>query len=144
MRGRKTFQIHLNPELIEEFNASLTAHEHISEQISFVEKAFEKKRYRGVPAWDCMCSCVHRVRDTVGYLNDQVLGRMEHGSAFDFINFISNASVVLDSIDMLARIIGVDLIQEDARSDASTKTGTNGKGTEKSLVPTLALCRPSR
>lgn len=141
MRGQKTFQIHLDPELIEEFNASLTAHEHISEQISFVEKAFEKKRYRGVPAWDCMCSCVHRVRDTVGYLNDQVLGRMEHGSAFDFINFISNASVVLDSIDMLARIIGVDLSQEDARSATFNQTGTNGKGTDKKYFEFLrSLC----
>ena len=141
MRGQKTFQIHLDPELIEEFNASLTAHEHISEQISFVEKAFEKKRYRGVPAWDCMCSCVHRVRDTVGYLNDQVLGRMEHGSAFDFINFISNASVVLDSIDMLARIIGVDLSQEDARSAAFNQTGANGKGTDKKYFEFLrSLC----
>ena len=141
MRERKTFQIHLNPELIEEFNASLDAHEHISEQISFVEKAFEKKRYRGVPAWDCICACVHRVRDTVGYLNDQVLGKGEHGSAFDFINFINNASVVLDSIDMLARIIGVDLSQEDARTDAFNQLGDNGKGTDKRYFEFLrSLC----
>lgn len=141
MGRQKTFQIYLDPELIEEFNASLNAHEHISEQISFVEKAFEKKRYRGVPAWDCMCSCVHRVRDTVGYLNDQVLGRMEHGSAFDFINFINNASVVLDSIDMLARIIGVDLTREDARTNAFNQPGNNRKGTDKKYFEFLrSLC----
>ena len=131
MGREKTFQIHLDPDLIEEFNASLNAHEHISEQISFVEKAFEKKKYRGVPAWDCICVCVHRIRDTVGYLNDQVLGKMEHGSAFDFINFMNNASVVLDSIDMLAKIIGVDLSQEDGRVAAFNQTGTDGKGTDK-------------
>ena len=141
MKERGTFQIHLNPELIEEFNASLDAHEHISEQISFVEKAFEKKRYRGVPAWDCICACVCRVRDTVGYLNDQVLGKTEHGSAFDFINFINNASVVLDSIDMLAKIIGVDLRQEDARTDAFNQPGTNGEGTDKKYFEFLrSLC----
>lgn len=141
MGRQKTFQIHLDPELIEEFNASLNAHEHISEQISFVEKAFEKKRYRGVPAWDCICACVHRVRDTVGYLNDQVLGKMKHGSAFDFINFINNASVVLDSIDMLARIIGVDLSREDARAAAFNQAGANGKGTDKKYFEFLrSLC----
>lgn len=141
MTRRKTFQIHLDPELIEEFNVSLNAHEHISEQMSFVEKAFEKKKYRGVPAWDCICACVHRVRDTVGYLNDQVLGRMEHGSAFDFINFINNASVVLDSIDMLARIIGVDLSQENVRTDAFNQPGDNGKGTDKKYFEFLrSLC----
>lgn len=141
MSRQKTFQIHLDPELIEEFSASLNAHEHITEQISFVEKAFEKKKYRGVPAWDCICACVHRVRDTVGYLNDQVLGRMEHGSAFDFINFINNASVVLDSIDMLARIIDVDLSQENVRTDAFNQPGDNGKGTDKKYFEFLrSLC----
>ena len=74
MSTRKTFQIHLDPELIEEFDASLDAQEHISEQISFVEKAFSKKAYRGVSAWDCICSCVNRIRDTVEYLNDQIRG----------------------------------------------------------------------
>lgn len=141
MRRRKTFQIHLDPEFIEEFSASLNAHERISEQISFIEKAFEKKSYRGVPAWDCICVCVHRIRDTVGYLNDQVLGKMEHGSAFDFINFINNASVVLDSIDMLAKIIGVDLSQENARTAAFDQIGVNGKGSDKKYFEFLrSLC----
>ncbi|MBM6941987.1 hypothetical protein [Collinsella intestinalis] len=141
MRGRKTFQIHLNPELIEEFSASLDAHEHISEQISFVEKAFREKSYRGVPAWDCTCACIQRIRSIVGYLNDQVLGKMEHGNAFDFVNFINNASVMLDSIDMLAGILGVDLEQENARTDAFNKPGTNGKGTDKKYFEFLrSLC----
>lgn len=141
MSERKTFQIHLDPELIEEFNASLDAHEHISEQISFVERAFEKKSYRGIPAWDCICVCVHRIRDTVGYLNSQVLGKMEHGSAFDFINFMNNASVVLDSIDMLAKIIGVDLSQENARTAAFGQIGVNGKGGDKKYFEFLrSLC----
>lgn len=141
MRGRKTFQIHLNPELIEEFSASLDAHEHISEQISFVEKAFREKSYRGVPAWDCICACIQRIRSIVGYLNDQVLGKMEHGNAFDFINFINNASVMLDSIDMLAGILGVDLKQENARTDAFNKPGANGKGTDKKYFEFLrSLC----
>lgn len=141
MSEAKTFQIHLNPDLIEEFNAALNAHEHISEQVSFVEKTFAKKQYRGVPAWDCICACVHRIRDTVGYLNDQKLGVMEHGSAFDFINFINNASVVLNSIDMLADIFGVDLSEENARTDAFQMPGANGKGTDKKYFEFLrSLC----
>lgn len=141
MGREKTFQIHLDPDLIEEFNASLNTHEHISEQISFVEKAFEKKKYRGIPAWDCICVCVHRIRDTVGYLNDQVLGKMEHGSAFDFINFINNASVVLDCIQMLADILGVGLSEENDRFAAFNMVGRDGKGTDKDYYEFLrSLC----
>ncbi|WP_277070803.1 hypothetical protein [Slackia exigua] len=141
MSAVKTFQIHLDPDLIEDFNETLDSHEHISEQVSFVEKAFAEKKYRGVPAWDCICSCVHRIRDTVGYLNDQKLGVMEHGSAFDFINFINNASVVLNSIDMLADIFGVDLTEENARIDAFRMPGNDGKGTDKRYFEFLrSLC----
>lgn len=141
MSATKTFQIHLDPDLIEEFNATLDAHEHISEQVSFVEKAFTNKKYRGVPAWDCICTCVHRIRDTVGYLNDQTLGVMKYRSAFDFINFINNASVVLNSIDMLADIFGVDLSVENARIDAFHMPGSDSKGTDKKYFEFLrSLC----
>lgn len=141
MGREKTFQIHLDPDIVEEFNESLGRHEHISEQISFVEKAFDRKRYRGVPAWDCICTCVHRIRDGVAYLNSQVLGSMEFGSAFDFINFINNASVVLDCIQMLADILGVDLSEENSRSAAFNMVGSDGKGTDKQYFEFLrSLC----
>lgn len=141
MGDKKTFQIHLDPDLIEQFHESLGRHEHISEHISFVEGAFKGKKYRGVPAWDCICTCVHRIRDGVAYLNDQKLGRMEHGSAFDFINFINNASVVLDCIQMLADILGVDLSEENSRSSAFGMTGSDGKGTDKAYYEFLrSLC----
>lgn len=137
----KTFRIHLDPDLIERFNDSLDRHEHISEQISFVEKAFEKKKYWGVPAWDCICTCVHRIRDGVAYLNKQELGRMECGSAFDFINFINNTSVVLDCVQMLADILGVDLSEENSRSAVFNMVGRDGKGTDKKYYEFLrSLC----
>ena len=130
------FQIHLDPDLIEQFNSSLKAQAHLSAQLSF-----KKKAYRGIPAWDCICVCEHRIRDTVAYLNDQVLGKMEHGSAFDFINFINNAATVLDCVDMLAAIIGVDLTQEDARTAAFSQLGANGKGTDKKYFQFIrSLC----
>ncbi|MGO4860492.1 hypothetical protein ACTQ5N_00295 [Atopobiaceae bacterium Sow4_H2] len=141
MDHEKTFQIHLDPALIERFDDSLDRHEHISEQISFVEKAFEKKKYRGVPAWDCICTCVHRIRDGVAYLNKQELGRMECGSAFDFINFINNASVVLDCVQMLADILGVDLNEENSRSAVFNMVGSDGEGTDKKYYEFLrSLC----
>lgn len=137
----KTFQISLDPDLIERFNESLGRHERISEQISFVEKAFERKKYRGVPAWDCICTCVHRIRDGVAYLNDQKLGNMEHGSAFDFINFINNASVILDCIQMLADILGVDLSEENSRCSAFNMVGNDDKGTDKKYFEFIrSLC----
>lgn len=133
MDCEKTFQIHLDPALIERFHDLLGRHEHISEQISFVEKAFEKKKFRGLPAWDCICSCEHRIRDTVAYLNEQVLGAAtyEYGSAFDFINFINNAATVIDCVDMLARIFGVDLSEENDRTGAFSQLGRNRKGTDQ-------------
>lgn len=140
MRREKTFQIHLDPGFIEDFNESLSKHEHISEQISFADKAF-KKKYRGVPAWDCICTCVHRIRDGVAYLNGQELGRMEYGSAFDFINFINNAAVVLDCVQMLADILGVDLSEENARTASFNMVGADGKGTDKQYFEFIrSLC----
>ena len=133
MDREKTFRIHLDPDLIERFRELLGEHEHISEQISFVEKAFEKKKFRGLPAWDCICSCEHRIRDTVAYLNEQVLGTAayEYRSAFDFINFINNAATVIDCVDMLAKILGVDLSEENARTDSFSQLGKNGQGTDQ-------------
>jgi hypothetical protein len=141
MVERKTFQIHLDARIIDDFDRTLDEHEHISEQLSFVGEAFAKKCYKGVPAWDCICACVSRIRDTVTYLNDQELGSMRYGSAFDFINFISNAAVMLDCIDMLAKITGVDLSEEDARAEAFHQLGKNGKGSDRKYFEFLrALC----
>ncbi len=141
MGGRKTFRMHLDPCIIEDFDSALDAHGHISEQLSFVGKAFTKKRYKGVPAWDCICACVSRIRDTVGYLNDQELGSMRYGSAFDFINFIDNAAVMLDCIDMLAKITGADLSEEDAQIKIFHQPGTNGKGSDRKYFEFIrSLC----
>lgn len=132
MNREKTFQIYLNPDYIQQFSESLDKHEHISEHISFVEKAFKGRMYGDVLAWDCICTCVHRIRSGVEYLNAQKLGKMEFGNAFDFINFINNASVVLDCIRILADILGVDLSKEDSRTAIFKMTGNDGKGTDKS------------
>lgn len=142
MGKQVTYQIDLDPNLIELFDEALDENEHISEQLSFTEDFFRKKKYRGINAWDCICACVQRIRDTVDYLNDQVLGQQnKYRSAFDFINFINNASVVLDSIDMLARILGVDLSEENARTAAFNQLGKDGKGTDKKYFEYIrSLC----
>ncbi len=57
---------------------------------------------------------------------------MEYGNAFDFINFINNAAVVLDCIRILADIFGVDLSVENSRTVIFNKTGEDKKGTDKS------------
>lgn len=133
MDSEKTFQIHLDPDLIEQFHELLGEHEHVSEQISFIEKTFVGKKYRGLSAWDCICSCEHRIRDTVAYLNEQVLATTdyEYRSAFDFINFINNAATVIDCVDMLARIFGVDFSEENVRTEAFSQLGNNGRGTDQ-------------
>ena len=142
MHARPTYQIHLDPDLVEQFNESLDAEEHISGQLSFTGEYFKKKKYRGLNAWDCICSCVNRIRDTVDYLNDQVLGQeLKYRSAFDFVNFINNAAVVIDSVDMLANILGVDLLEEDSRTAAFNQVGKDGKGSDKKYFEFIrSLC----
>lgn len=49
MGREKTLQIHLDPNLIEEFNASLNTHEHISEQISFVRRLLKRRSIGAFP-----------------------------------------------------------------------------------------------
>lgn len=139
--GERAFRISLNSGIVESFDEALDEQEHISAQ-----QVFSEKRYRGLNAWDCICSCVHRIRDTVGYLNDMELGRMAHGNAFDFMEFMNNAAVVIDSVNMLASIFAVSFDEENARSEVFKEPGSDGKGTDKDyfeFIRSLCVVHPT-
>lgn len=130
------FQISLDLSLIEEFSSQLDAEEHIS-----MQKEFSARRYSGIKAWDCIAVCVHRIRDTSAYLNDMKLGRMSHGNAFDFFEFINNASIVINSVDMLAEIFSVDQTEINSQSNIFNMRGEDNEGTDKNYFEFLrSLC----
>ncbi len=141
MKQTTNFQINLNLDYIESLDDTLNSQEHISQMALFVSSEFKNKPYHGISAWDCICVCVRRIRDTTEYLNSLVLGKTEYGSAFDFINFINNASVILSAIDMLAKIFDVDLKNENSSTRIFNQAGKNGKGTDKKYFEFLrSLC----
>ncbi|MGN0035250.1 MAG: hypothetical protein ACI364_05945 [Coriobacteriales bacterium] len=66
MGGRKTFQVHLEPRIIEDFGCALDEHEHISEQLSFAGEAFAKKRYWSIESL-MHIHCTYEEPDGFGY-----------------------------------------------------------------------------
>ncbi|MDO4850834.1 MAG: hypothetical protein Q4A93_03140 [Actinomycetota bacterium] len=132
----KKHKIELDESIIEEFDKAVNEQKHIS-----MQKHFSSKKYGGLCAWDCICVCIHRIRDTVGYLNDMELGSMSHGNAFDFMEFVNCSAIVIDSVSMLAEIFCVDLIEEDARTAVFSQLGADGEGTDKKYFEFLrSLC----
>lgn len=56
--------------------------------------------------WNTICACMDRITDIVDYLNNKELGDEQYRSnAFDFIDFIAQSSVLIDSIVTLAMTI---------------------------------------
>ena len=133
----KVFKIKLNDELIEYFNETVSEHDHLS-----LQKTFEGKRYRGVNAWDCICSCMDRIRSTVHYLNDMELAMSSrYGNAFNFMEFMNNSTVIIDAVDMLADIFSVSFSDEDAECRIFNQPGNDGEGSDKRYFQYLrSLC----
>lgn len=133
----KVFQIKLNDDLIEYFNETVLEHDYLS-----LRKTFEGKSYNGINAWDCICSCMDRIRFTVRYLNDMKLEMSNaYGNAFNFMEFMNNAAVIIDAVDMLARVFSISMSEEDAECRIFNQFGDDGKGTDKTYFKFLrSLC----
>lgn len=138
----KVFQIKLNDELIEYFNEVVSEHDYLS-----LRKTFEGQKYHGINAWDCICSCMDRIRSTVHYLNYMELEMSNrYGNAFDFMNFMNNAAVVLDAVDMLADIFSVDLTEENGECRIFGQSGDDEEGTDKKyfqFIRSLCVVHPT-
>lgn len=133
----KVFQINLNDDLVEYFNEVISEHDYLS-----LRKTFEGEKYNGISAWDCICSCMDRIRFTVRYLNDMNLEMSNrYGNAFNFMDFMNNSAVVIDAVDMLADIFAVGLTEEDAECRIFKQSGNDSKGTDKRYFQFLrSLC----
>ncbi|WP_088356640.1 hypothetical protein [Bacillus cereus] len=100
------------------------------------------KRYGEYPAWDKICAIMDRLDDTVNYLNELKLNTGKYQrSAFDFFDFINNASVVVDCIKELAKIFNVPDEKIKKSTYIFNQLGSDGKGTDKKYFEYLrSLC----
>lgn len=125
------FQINLNTDVLNRLRDKVNEQTNIS-----YNKEFEKK-HRGrllktYRAWDTICAIMDRLDDTVFFLNELKLNTGKYNrSAFDFFDFMNNASVVIECIRELAGIFGgVSLDNFKNSTDIFNQTGKDGKGTD--------------
>ncbi|MFA9399291.1 MAG: hypothetical protein ACERKV_13635 [Clostridiaceae bacterium] len=130
--AKDIFQINLNIDVIKTLRNKVNEQKNISYE----------KRYGNYRAWDKICAIMDRLDDTVYYLNGIRLNTgIYKGSAFDFYDFMNNASVIVDCVKELAKIFDIT----DEKIKKSTKIfnqlGSDGKGTDGNYFEYLrSLC----
>lgn len=126
------FQIELDTHILDELRGKINEQPNIS-----YNKIYGKHR-----AWDRLCAIMDRLDDTVFYLNDLKLNTGKYTrSAFDFYDFMNNASVVVDCVKELAKIFSVpdDVIK--LTTNIFKKLGNDTKGTDENYFEYLrSLC----
>ncbi|PLR76141.1 hypothetical protein CU633_17275 [Bacillus sp. V3-13] len=100
------------------------------------------KRYGEHRAWDKICSIMDRLDDTVYFLNELKLNTgIYKRSAFDFFDFMNNASVVVDCIKELVKIFNVPDDKIKKSTEIFNQLGSDGKGTDEKYFEYLrSLC----
>lgn len=105
-------------------------------------KRFYYKNNEEHRAWDKICAIMDRLDDTVNYLNGLKLniGKYKR-SAFDFYDFMNNASVVVDCVKELATIFDVSDDEIKKSTDIFNQAGNDGEGTDEKYFAYLrSLC----
>lgn len=123
------YQISLDGNILEKFFNTVKENSYPIEQKKFTKEINRKNCELNV--WNLVIACVERIRYTVRYLNELELGNAKYGFAFDFINFISNAAVLIDSVNMLAEAFDVDLSEENESYEIFNDRGSDDKGNDK-------------
>ncbi|MCM3729791.1 hypothetical protein M3226_30120 [Neobacillus cucumis] len=112
------------------------------EQNITYNKRFYRKKNEEHRAWDKICAIMDRLDDTVDYLNGLKLNTGKHSrSAFDFYDFMNNASVVVDCVKELAKIFDVSDDEIKKSTDIFNQVGEDGEGTDERYFEYLrSLC----
>ncbi|MDM5285651.1 hypothetical protein [Peribacillus frigoritolerans] len=129
---KDVFQINLDIVVLEKLRNKVNEEQNIS-----YNKISGKHR-----AWDKICSIMDRLDDTVYFLNELKLntGKFER-SAFDFFDFMNNASVVVDCIKELVKIFNVPDDKIKKSTEIFNQLGSDGKGTDERYFQYLrSLC----
>ena len=130
--GNKVFKIELNTEILRKLRNKINEQKNIS----------YNKMYGKYRAWDKICAIMNRLDDTVEYLNTIELNTGKYKrSAFDFFDFMNNASVVIDCVKELSKIFEVSDSEIKNSTNIFNKVGSDGNGTDEKYFEYLrSLC----
>ncbi|RFB53394.1 hypothetical protein [Bacillus thuringiensis] len=119
---KEVFQICLDSTIIEILRDKVNEQQNIT-----INKKVGEKR-----AWDKICSIMDRLDDTVDYLNRIKLNTGRYSrSAFDFYDFLNNASVVVDCIKQLAKLFDVPDDKIKLSTNIFNQIGKDEQGTDE-------------
>lgn len=138
--NKKEYQISLDSKLAQELRDTINGEINIS--LNKRQTLSINRKEKEYPAWSLICAIMDRIDDTVDYLNSLKLNTGKyHRSAFDFFAFINQAVVIIDCIDMLAKIYDVSFSQEDLSTNIFSQKGKDGQGTDKKYFAYIrSLC----
>ncbi|HDR7761337.1 hypothetical protein [Bacillus cereus] len=119
---KEVFQICLDPTIIEMLRDKVNEQQNIT-----INKKDGEQR-----AWDKICAIMDRLDDTVDYLNRIKLNTGRYSrSAFDFYDFLNNASVVVDCIKQLAKLFDVPDDKIKLSTNIFNQLGKDEQGTDE-------------
>lgn len=91
-----------------------------------------KKDEKGNTEFGLICSIMDRIDGLIRYLNDyEIIPNSMERHAFDFFNFINNASTLINCVNKLAKIFECDFSQFDKSAKFFNKLGNDGEGSDK-------------
>lgn len=134
------FQIDLDCSIASELRNVVTSELNIS--LNMKQSLKIADRHKEYFTWEASCAIMDRLEDTVQYLNGLKLNTGIHRrSAFDFFDFMNQASVIVDCIDMLADIYCISLAETNESTDIFNQPGSNSRGNDKKYFAYLrSLC----
>lgn len=132
-----TYKIALNYQLASSLRDVVNDEQHIS-----INKPLKTIKTSDQTAWDMICAIMDRLEDTVEYINGLELNTGRYSrSAFDFFDFMNNASVIIDCVNELAKIFEYDLCVENSDFSIFNMRGKDNKGTDRLYFEYLrSLC----
>lgn len=126
---KQKFRINMDLTIINKLRNTINENQNIS-----INKEFSKRIGKDIKkfnSWDIVCAIMDRIKDTCEYLNTLELNTGEYTrSAFDFINFINNAMVVVDCVNDLANVYDVSFKNENKSTEIFKQIGKKGQGTD--------------
>lgn len=137
------FQIKINTDILIELRDKINSEQNISYNKKYYYIVDRKKeKHKSFRAWDKICAIMDRLDDTVDYLNQIKLNTGKYKrSAFDFYDFMNNASVVIDCIKELVEIFEVEDSYLKKSNDIFNQYGNDNNGTDEKYFEYLrSLC----
>ena len=126
---KQKFRINMDLTIINKLQNTINENQNIS-----INKEFSKRIGKDIKkfnSWDIVCAIMDRIKDTCEYLNTLELNTGEYTrSAFDFINFINNAKVIVDCVNDFANVYDVSFKNENKSTEIFKQIGKKGQGTD--------------